>query len=778
MELEGVQARQQERVQGEAAMNAITIMDLVSALGMLAAVGIVGVYWRNALQKDLRLFLIWLFVLLLLHNIMNFLYWSGIAGNFTPAEDYLQIMVAMLWLFVLYAFLRKEAEEGLRESEERLRMTLFGTGAGIWDWFVQTDEIVIDERWADIIGYTLDELKPMNVDTWEELMHPEDFQRSRILLDQHFVGRSDHYGCEVRIQHKEGHWIWVLDKGKVVEWDEDGYPLRMMGTYQDITEKKQAEHDLQQSIEHMKSLRDAEMDIVSKLDLDELLQDIITTAVALLDAKAGFIFTVGSDGEQLELKAHTGNKNLPDEQVLKRGAGLMSRVRNNRETITVKDYAEWQGQVPAWIEYYGHAPVICTPLMQQDKFYGVIEIQGEMGVPFSDQDTGLLELFSSQAAVAIRNASLFDQAQRRLRRLGSLREIDGAISGNLDLKTTLNILLDRLINDLGADAGNILLYEADRKVLRYITGQGFRTDRIQSTQLDIGDGQAGKAALGRRVVHISDLGELPSDYLRSDLYVAEKFISYIGLPLIAKGELVGVLEVFHRSSLDPSAEWLDFLHTLAGQAAIAINHINLINELQQSNKELIQAYDEIIEGWAQALELRDEATEGHSRRVEQLTISIARKFGFEGMELANIRRGALLHDIGKMGVPDHILRKEGELTDAEWNLMKKHPIFARDLLAPIEYLQSAVDIPYCHHEKWDGTGYPRGLKGEEIPLPARIFAVVDVWDALHSKRSYRDAMEDQKVLDYIKDQAGKHFDPQVVDIFLKIIGEKGLFPRG
>jgi putative nucleotidyltransferase with HDIG domain len=237
-----------------------------------------------------------------------------------------------------------------------------------------------------------------------------------------------------------------------------------------------------------------------------------------------------------------------------------------------------------------------------------------------------------------------------------------------------------------------------------------------------------------------------------------------------KGKVKGVLEVFHRAPLYPYPEWLDFLTTLAGQAGIAVENATLFENLEQSNRELSQAYDATIEGWSRALDLRDKETEGHTLRVTQIMLNLARTFGLSEEQLLNVRWGALLHDIGKMGVPDHILLKPGELTEDEWVQMKHHPQYGYDLLKPIAFLTPALDIPFCHHEKWDGTGYPRGLKGDEIPLPARLFAVVDVWDALRTDRPYRPAWSEEKVLTHIREQSGRHFDPQVVEAFLKMIG--------
>jgi putative nucleotidyltransferase with HDIG domain len=233
-----------------------------------------------------------------------------------------------------------------------------------------------------------------------------------------------------------------------------------------------------------------------------------------------------------------------------------------------------------------------------------------------------------------------------------------------------------------------------------------------------------------------------------------------------------VLEIFHRSPLAPDEEWFEFLDSLALQAAIALDNNSLFLDLQRSNVELSLAYDNTIEGWSHALDYRDQETEGHSRRVTELTLLIARQFGMSEAELVHVRRGALLHDIGKMGIPDRILLKPGPLTDEEWKIMRQHPVYSYDLLHPIAHLRPSLDIPYCHHEKWDGTGYPRGLKGEQIPLAARIFAVVDVWDALCSDRPYRPAWSVEKAKEYLLSNSGIHFDPNVVEIFLSALAEK------
>jgi HD-GYP domain-containing protein (c-di-GMP phosphodiesterase class II) len=266
--------------------------------------------------------------------------------------------------------------------------------------------------------------------------------------------------------------------------------------------------------------------------------------------------------------------------------------------------------------------------------------------------------------------------------------------------------------------------------------------------------------------------------LRADMFKEEGFATYSAAPLIAKGEVKGVLEVYQRTPRERGADWVEFLETLAGQVAIAIDNSQLFTNLQRSNLELSLAYDATIEGWSRALDMRDKVTEGHTKRVTEIALKLARVMGMSDADLVHMRRGILLHDMGKVGIPDTILQKPGPLNNEEWKVMHMHPQYAYEMLAPISYLRPALDIPGSHHEKWDGTGYPRGLKGEQIPIAARIFAVVDVYDALTSDRPYRKAWTKEQAIEYILEEKGRFFDPRVVDVFMSLRPELGLLHNG
>lgn len=362
------------------------------------------------------------------------------------------------------------------------------------------------------------------------------------------------------------------------------------------------------------------------------------------------------------------------------------------------------------------------------------------------------------------------ETEKQLARMSALRKIDLAVLSSFDLGLTLTVSVDQIMEQLGVNAVDVMLLDTASNTLNYAAGRGFRSGMAERVRLRIPEGYASHVVLEQRLIHLADL-HATHGFTRTSMLESEGFVSYVGAPLIVKGQVRGVLEVFHRTPLHVTQDWFDYTEMLAGQVAIAVDNATLFRDLQRSNAELMLAYEATLEGWSAALDLRDRETEGHTQRVTVMTIELAEAMGIKEWELVNIRRGALLHDIGKMGVPDNILLKPDKLTEEEWQHMRMHAVYAYNLLSNITYLRDALDIPYCHHEKWNGTGYPRGLKGEEIPLAARIFAVADVYDALTSDRPYRRGWPHEKTMKYIQEQSGHYFDPKVVEVFLKMFQE-------
>ncbi len=366
--------------------------------------------------------------------------------------------------------------------------------------------------------------------------------------------------------------------------------------------------------------------------------------------------------------------------------------------------------------------------------------------------------------------ALNDSLQRHVGRLDTLHRIDGIITGHSDTEIALAAYARAVRSGLGVDAAVVFHFDPDSASLVLRGSEGFLRPLPDALRIPLGSGLAGRVASERatRVVH--GAANILAETQKVDLLGPEAFEAFAASPMLVRGQLRGVLQVGHRSELQSDERWVETLEEIATQGAILIDNATLLQDLRTTNAELRATYDTTIEGWSRALDLRDRETEGHSRRVTELTLALGRALGLDDEALTQARRGALLHDIGKLGVPDSILQKAGPLDEAEWVVMRRHPVLAHDLLYPIPFLRQALDIPYAHHERWDGTGYPRGLRADEIPLAARVFAVADVFDALTSNRPYRPAWTREQALEHIRDGAETHFDPTVVDAFLELTG--------
>ncbi len=559
---------------------------------------------------------------------------------------------------------------------------------------------------------------------------------------------------------------------------------RVLGIDRDITELKHVQQELARQAEEL-HLRNDELarlyrasgSLFSSTPFD--LQNIADTIVEVIKKEFGqancSVFLVQSGMDNLKLMAIAGTyaSQVRDIPMSIHGAGLVPQAIRTGQASNIPDVLKDPIYIPGWDAARSE---LTLPLKVGSQVIGAIDVQSAVPDAFTKDDERIMLIFAERAALALEHARLFVQTEHRMQNLLSLRTIDATIASSFDIHFTNGIILSQIIKQMGVHAADILVLDPITHAFQYSTGQGFHTRTLKYVSLHFEDGYAGRAARERHTVIIANLDQSPDGLERSVDFAREGFHTYIGVPLIAKGQVQGVLEVFHREALDLEEERIAFLELMAGQAAIAIDNARLFEHLQNSNAELMMAYDETIEGWSRAMDLRDQETEGHSLRVAEFTLRLASLLGVSMNEMVHIRRGALLHDIGKIGVPDQILRKPGKLTPEEWGIMQRHPQYAHDMLAPILYLKNSIEIPYCHHEKWNGTGYPRALKGGQIPLAARIFAVADVWDALTSDRPYRKAWTKKKALGYIRRQSGMHFDPAVVKAFLLEISREGLVP--
>jgi PAS domain S-box-containing protein/putative nucleotidyltransferase with HDIG domain len=615
-----------------------------------------------------------------------------------------------------------EANASLKESEEKFKAIFDYANDGILVVNVENKRFhIANQMICKMLGYSQEELKNMEIRD----IHPE--ENISYVLNQYerFVKGDSSVAEDIPVKRKDGSIFYADISSTPITVEGKTY---LAGIFRDITERKKAEEKIKQQNEFMENVLESLTHPFYVLGVDDY-----TVKLANSAAK------IGGLSEGITCYKLTHNQKHPCDG--KEHECPLEMIKKTKKPVTVEHIHPDKHGNPRYYEVHGY--------------------------PIFDGNGNVTQMIEYTLDITDRKKAE-EQLQRQIDRLSALRSIDKAITSSFDLSLTSDVLLNQVVTQLGVDAATILRLNPHTNILEYIAGKGFRTRALKYTRLKLGESNAGRAAIERRTVVIHNLKEDINGFKRSETFPEEGFVSYVGVPLIAKEQVKGVMELFHRSLLKIEPEWMDFVETIAGQAAIVIDNATLFEDLQHSNIELVLAYDSTIEGWSRALDMRDKGTEGHSQRVTEMTLRIARELGIKDEELVHIRRGALLHDIGKMGIPDSILLKNGQLTDEEWEIMKRHPQYAYDMLKNIEYLRPALDIPYCHHERWNGTGYPRGLKGEEIPLAARIFAVVDVWDALTSERPYRPAWSKEKTREYIRSLAGIYFDPKVVEVFLKM----------
>jgi len=663
---------------------------------------------------------------------------------------------------------QRKAEKTLFESESRYRSIFEGVQDAI---LVETTDfriLDVNQRACELYGYSREEFLTktvLDLVPSEGYIHRFDGNS----LEEAGIGTVE--SVNVRAN---GESFPVELSGRLSSFGDKRVLLIIL---RDITERKTAEENIRRRLAELETIHQSGLELSRILEPEQIAQRIMDqmernlnwhhSAVRLYDEESQTLKVIGFNVPGI--KTQTEREGLEghfNHLVQKPGDGLSGWAVQHNQTLRIQDLRS----DPRYTETFpGLNSGLYVPIKKDNRILGVISVENEAPDAFSESDEKLINTLANQAAIALENSRLQRETEQQLERLQALHSVDLAVTNSLDLNITLEVLINQVIQQLGADATAIFLLQSDVNSLKYISGKGFHTHLLEnaSQNMSLNESLAGRAIFEHHIVE-SQASQEPKNSLK-EIWKTEGFRSIYLIPLLTKGEPKGVMEIFYRSEAKtPAKGWMDFLETLAGQAAIAIENIHLFNGLQRSNMELAIAYDATIEGWSRAMDLRDEETEGHTRRVTDMTLKLAADFDFSGEMLMHIRRGALLHDIGKLGVPDNILLKPDKLTDEEWVLMKKHPTFAFEMIAPIQYLSRAINIPYCHHEKWDGTGYPRGLSGEQIPLEARIFTIVDVWDALTSDRPYRKAWTKEKAMEHIQSLAGTHFDPTVVERFLEL----------
>jgi len=617
---------------------------------------------------------------------------------------------------------RVQVEERLRDSERRYRTIFQKTPVGLFQYDRDLRITRLNQRFADILQAPPKRLIRMNMGEVKD-------QRVVPALRAAIEGREGFY---------EGEYLTTQSGARIFVWmrtapflNDQGEAVGGIGMVEDISDRVKIEQALRDSEEKFSKAFRTTPDSIS---INRMSDGIF------LEVNDGFTRVSGYEPQDVLGKSvmDLGLWVSAEDEKL-----LTSRLRESGEVL---DF-EAPMRVKGGAVRIGQAS--CR----------LVELNGERCVLTILRD--VTEQKRTQARL-----------QQQYQQIAALRDVDLTITARIDLQEVLRTVLEHITLQTHAEAADILLMNPETQELNYAASRGFFTNSVQHVRYALGEGYAGLAAQNQHTLVVSRLSDSPPSFFGGIDLAAEGFTGYLAFPLLVEGQVQGVLEVYQRGAPDLELEHVNFIESMVNQAAIAIDNATLF-------RKLTRAYDATIAGWARALELRDYETEGHSERVTDWVVELARRMGMKEENLAHVRRGALLHDIGKMGIPDQVLLKPGPLTDEEWVIMRQHPVHAYYMLADIDFLRPALDIPYGHHERWDGSGYPRGLRGEEIPLAARIFAVVDVWDALHSSRPYRpQPWEPERIAAYLREEAGRLFDPQVVEKFLTYLHEQGELPNG
>lgn len=700
-----------------------------TGVSVILATGSIGIIWRYLRNKNTsQISMGELYLFGLINHVVMLLLMLTL-----PIETALQVLAAIsfpvLFIYPIATMIlgyllvnraqRDNIYKTLQEREKQLNLAIHAANIGFFETDLKTGYSHHSTEWKKQLGYEDDEIRN-NIIEWESRIHPDDRESTLNKFKEEIESGKNLYEYNFRLRHKDGTYRWILSRG-MIQRDQNSKAASIVGCHVDITEQKEFEQAVVSNEQRFRGLADSTQDVIVLFDRN---------------MKSVYINPAGLRSIKLN---ETSEKNLEDDEVL--ANQIFIDFKNDLEDILSggKDF-----QRLVYLKDDGNSLVFDTrlsPVMNVDN-----QVEWVLGV---SRDITLI----MQTETALKES---EEKFRRIFETSGLGISITDLSGNF-LSGNPAVL-------------KILGYDYDQYRLLNIVDVSHPEDKELNLKM-LEEYKAGKR----------DSFELEKRVIRKDGQVLwAKLISTlvsdeVGRPLFTIGMLEDITDRKLTEEKEKSVQLeLQRLLDNADQSRKAL--LSVIedqkiteDELKRLAKDLLIAYDSTLQGWSSALELREQETAGHSHRVVALTLEIARSLGVEKKDLAHIERGALLHDIGKMGIPDSILLKPGQLTEEEWVVMRKHPIYAYNLLSKIDFLKQAIDIPYCHHERWDGSGYPLGLAGEEIPLAARIFAVVDIWDALASDRPYRSAWMRDDIINYIKDISGKQLDPKIVDVFLQIV---------
>ncbi|MBW6471884.1 MAG: PAS domain S-box protein [Anaerolineaceae bacterium] len=715
-----------------------------TGVSVIFATGSIGILWRYIRNKQIdQISLIELYLFGILNHVVMLLLMLTL-----PLETALRVLAEIsfpvLLIYPLATMLlgfllvnraqREKIYNDLQEREEQLSLAVQAANIGFFDRNLVTGETHLSPEWKRQLGFDEDEIRHDDFE-WEIRLHPEDKEMTVNQINAVFESTENFYETTFRLKHKNGTYRWILSRSSIRR-DESGKALQVIGCHVDITEQKEYELGLMMNERRFRSLAESSQDVITLFDREYKIVYINQAGLEILGFEEpevngkspGEIFSDNRLVRNLEMDVY---KAFQTESLVQRIAIWPQNVNNANNHKIVFD---WR----------------LSPVFNSDG-----QVEWALGI-------------ARDISTIIETESALKKSEEKFRRIFETSGIGISIT---DLSGNFTAGNPAVLKTLG--------YEINEYTQLSITDITHPEDVQENMQMleEYKSGTRDSFTIEKRVFRKDGSivwGKLISTLVRDEsgnpLYTIGMLEDITDRKLAEEKEKLVQLEL--KRLLDNADQ--------SRKAMLSVIEDQKITEeeLKRLTNDLLVAYDSTLQGWSNALELREQETAGHSRRVVELTLKIARALGIEGENLAHIERGALLHDIGKMGIPDNILLKPGPLTEDEWVIMKKHPIYAYNLLSKIDFLEQAIDIPYSHHEHWDGSGYPQGLAGENIPLAARIFAIVDIWDALGSDRPYRPAWKKEDIMKYIQDISGKHLDPQIVSVFLNLMETDDLIDTG
>ncbi len=599
---------------------------------------------------------------------------------------------------------------------------------------------------------------------------PEDLSQARHVFLETLKGKAQSY--PVRLYRADDSWLYL--SVNTAPLYRDGEIVGTISFGRDVTEEERLRRETEQRLSELSALFAVSAALREAKTLGEMLPIILRSTVQVMQCDQGLLALVDRERGEVQVRATT-----PDQASLlglrtRIGEGIAGRVVQTGRPMLPADLAGLDG--PEFLRRLVHEPraVICYPLKTAAEVVGTISLSAPLPREFSEGELKLLTAIADMAASAIHRAGLFEDLERRVHELATLFDVGKMVTATLRIEDVQEFIVRAAAQAVHADGSYLFLWTESEQRLVMQAAHGLAPDLVGQVKYRLGEGLAGWVFLEGKPANVPDVAADPRWKPEPDqerTHAAGRVISALVVPLRVGEKMLGVLGVVNKIGAPApsavlqagfSASDESLLTTLAGQVAIAIENARLYEDVRGLSTATIRSL-------ATAIDARDPYTRGHSEEVTRLAVQAARELGWSGADLEMLEFAALLHDVGKIAVPDAILHKAGPLTPDEWDIIRLHPYHSAQIIKPVEALRRIVAWVYHHQEKWDGTGYPDGLKGEAIPVGARIIAVVDAFNAMTTNRPYRRAMTRAQALEELRQCAGKQFDPQIVQVFVRLV---------